>query len=138
MFGSNGQRVDQVWFQQKRSKDGSVVHSGDNLTGEGEGDDEVITVDLDRLPASVQTIVFVVSSFRGDTFDSIANAYARAVDAKTGQEIARYDISGGGSHTGVIMAALSRKSGTWEIQAIGEPGRSKVFQDMLPQMQAYV
>ncbi|MFZ3481800.1 TerD family protein [Sphingomonas sp. 3-13AW] len=138
LFGANGSRIDQVWFRQLRSKDGSIVHSGDNLTGAGDGDDEVITVDLSRLPSDVQTIIFVVSSFRGDTFDSIDNAYARAVDAKTGREIARYEISGGGSHTGLIMASLSRKSGSWEVQAIGEPGRSRVFEDLLPQMQGHL
>lgn len=138
LFGSDRRRIDQVWFRQLKSKDGSIVHSGDNLTGAGDGDDEVITVDLERLPTAVETVVFVVSSFRGDSFDSIANAFARAVDAKTGREIARYDISGGGSHTGLIMASLTRKSGSWEVLAIGEPGRSKTFDDLLPQMQAHI
>jgi len=138
LFGSDGSKVDQVWFRQLKSRDGSVVHSGDNLTGAGDGDDEVITVDLTRVPSQVETIVFVVSSFRGDTFDSIANAFARAVDARTGTEIARYDITGGGSHTGLIMASLSRKSGSWEVLAIGEPGRSKTFDDLLPQMRAHI
>lgn len=137
MFDAQTNKVDQVWFQQKKSRDGSVVHSGDNLTGAGEGDDEVITVDLTRVPDAVQSLVFVVSSFRGDTFDSIANAFARAVDVATGRELLRYDISGGGSHTGMIMAVLSRRTGSWEVTAIGEAGQSKVFADMLPQMKRH-
>jgi tellurium resistance protein TerZ len=138
MFDAGGRKVDQVWFRQLKSRCGGIVHSGDNLTGEGDGDDEVITVDVERLAPTVQTVVFVVSSFRGDTFDKIENATARVVDDRTGREIARYDISGGGQHTGVIMASLSRRTGAWEVKAIGEPGQSRTFDDLLPQMAAHL
>jgi tellurium resistance protein TerZ len=65
LFDGNRQLVDQVWFQQLRSKDGSVQHTGDNLTGAGEGDDESIVVDLQSVPATINQIVFVVNSFTG-------------------------------------------------------------------------
>ena len=75
MFDQAKQLVDIVWFRQLKSKDGAVTHTGDNLTGEGDGDDESIIVDLDRLPAGVQTLVFTVNSFRGQTFDEVENAF---------------------------------------------------------------
>ena len=80
LFDGNRQLVDQVWFQQLRSKDGSVQHTGDNLTGAGEGDDESIVVDLQSVPAAVNQIVFVVNSFTGQNFSQIENAFCRLVD----------------------------------------------------------
>ena len=122
--------VDQVWFRQLSSTDGSIVHSGDNRTGAGDGDDETINVDLSRLPASIQTLVFTVNSFQGDTFDRIANAYCRLVDLTNGRELARYDLSGAGSHTGQVMAKLSRGTGGWDMKALGEQTTGRTFHDM--------
>ena len=67
MFDSNKQPVDAIWFSQLKSKDGSVVHTGDNRTGDGDGDDEVINVDLSKVPANVVSLVFTVNSFTGQT-----------------------------------------------------------------------
>src|SRR3954467_10041389 len=80
LFDAGGALVDQVWFQQLRSKDGAVQHTGDNLTGAGEGDDESIRVDLTSVPSAVKTLVFVVNSFTGQNFSQIENAYCRLVD----------------------------------------------------------
>lgn len=136
MFDGSRRLVDQVWFRQLASNDGSIVHSGDNLTGAGDGDDESIDVDLTRLPASVQTLVFTVNSFRGDTFDRIENAYCRVLDAATDRELVRYDLSGSGSHTGQVMARLSRANGGWEFTAIGSRTSGRTFHDMMPQIQS--
>jgi len=130
LFDGNRGMIDQVWFRQLASKDGSIVHSGDNRTGAGDGDDETINVDLSRLPASVQTLVFTVNSFQGDTFDRIDNAYCRLVDLTTGAELARYDLTGSGSHTGQIMAKLTRGAGGWDMKAIGERTVGRTFHDM--------
>ncbi|CAG1769660.1 partial Stress response protein SCP2, partial [uncultured bacterium] len=65
MFDDTGRAVDLVWFRQLKSRDGSIVHTGDNLTGEGEGDDEQIIVNLDHVPANIKTLVFTVNSFTG-------------------------------------------------------------------------
>jgi len=130
------QLADQVWFRQLRSKDGAVTHSGDNLTGAGDGDDETITVDLSRLPASVTALVFTVNSFRGDTFDRIDNAFCRLVDATTGQEMARYDLTGAGSHTGQVMAQLVRQGAGWEMKALGEKTTGRTFHDMMGEITA--
>ena len=75
MFDASNQMVDQVWFQKLQSNDGSIRHSGDNRTGAGDGDDETINVNLEKLPAHVVTLIFTVNSFTGDTFDQVENAY---------------------------------------------------------------
>lgn len=128
--------IDQVWFRQLRSKDGAVTHSGDNLTGAGDGDDETITVDLTRVPADVTALVFTVSSFRGDTFDRIDNAFCRLVDATTGTETARYDLTGTGSHTGQVMAQIVRRGDGWEMKALGERTTGRTFHDMMGEITA--
>ena len=113
-----------------KSKDGSIIHSGDNLTGDGEGDDEVINVTLANVPAEVNYLVFTVSSYRGQTFNEVANAYCRLVD-DSGKEVARYTISGGGDYTAMIMAKLYRHNGEWKMQAVGESMRGKTVADMI-------
>lgn len=132
LFDAQGRAVDSVWFRQLRSRDGSVVHGGDNLTGAGDGDDETIAVDLGRVPATVSTLVFTVSSFRGDTFDRIENAYCRLVDDQSGREVARYDLSGTGPHSGQVMARLCREGGGWKLTALGERTAGRTFHDMMP------
>jgi tellurium resistance protein TerZ len=116
MFDAQRALVDQVWFRQLSSHDGSIVHSGDNRTGAGDGDDETINVDLTRLPAKVQTLVF---------------AYCRVVDTTTNRELARYDLTGSGSHTGQVMAKLFRSGGGWEFKALGERTTGRTFKDMM-------
>ncbi|WP_432485736.1 TerD family protein [Kineococcus esterisolvens] len=134
LFDAAGQLVDTVWFQQLRSKDGSVTHTGDNLTGEGEGDDEVIVVDLPAVPARVTTLVFTVNSFTGQDFSSIENAYCRLLDTAQPQavELARYRLTGSGSHTAQVMASLSREGSGWSMTAIGQAASGRTFRDLLP------
>ena len=136
LFDAQKNLVDAVWFGQLKSKDGSIWHSGDNLTGEGEGDDEVINVDLGKIPANVVTLVFTINSFRGQTFNEIDNAFCRLVNADTQEELAIYKLSGGGNYTGQIMARVYRHGGEWKMGAIGEPGNGKTFNDMLPTIKA--
>jgi len=138
LFDSSGQLLDSVWFRQLRSNDGSIIHTGDNRTGAGDGDDEQIIVDLSALPAGVATLIFTVNSFTGDTFDRIENAYCRLVDATSNQELARYDLTGAGSHTGQIMAKLARGSGGWDMKAIGDKTSGRTFHDMMPAIRAHL
>ena len=130
-FDADRRQLDEVWFRKLSSSDGSIVHSGDNRTGAGDGDDETITVDLTRLPANVQTLVFTVNSFTGDSFDRIENAYCRLVDSTDGKELARYDLTGSGPHTGQVMAKLVRTGDGWEMKALGERTTGRTFQDMM-------
>jgi tellurium resistance protein TerZ len=132
LFDDSGNLVDAVWFRQLRSKDGSVIHSGDNRTGAGEGDDETITVDLSQVPAGVKSLVFVVNSFTGESFDRVNNAFCRLVNLADGQELARYDLSGGGPHTAQIMAKVYRHDNEWKMHAIGESASGQTFEELLP------
>ncbi|AZS83443.1 TerD family protein [Streptomyces griseoviridis] len=131
---AGGQLADVVFFQHLVSDDGSVRHLGDNLTGgAGAGaDDEVVLVDLGRVPAHIDQIVFTVNSFTGQTFAEVQNAFCRLVDETNGQELARYTLSGGGTSTAQIMAKLYRAGRGWELKAIGEPASGRTFQDLLP------
>ncbi len=113
--------VDAAFFQQLSSRNGAVRHSGDNLTGEGQGDDEVITVDLTRLPQQVSAVVFVVTSYAGHTFERLRNAYWRLVDGTANAELARGNLRAGGAHTGMVVAKVTRDEGHWRLAAIGAP-----------------
>lgn len=130
LFSADKQPLDVVYFGQLKSKDGSIIHSGDNRTGDGEGDDEVINVTLANVPAEVNYLVFTVSSYCGQNFNEVANAYCRLVD-DSGAEVARYTISGGGDYTAMIMAKLYRHNGEWKMQAVGESMRGKTVADMI-------
>jgi len=134
LFDGSGNLVDQVWFQQLRSKDGAVQHTGDNLTGAGEGDDESIRVDLGALPAAVANVVFTVNSFTGQDFSQIENAFCRLIDETTEAEIARYDLSGSGRHNAQIMAKVTREGAGWSMTALGIPATGRTFRDLLPAM----
>lgn len=124
------QPLDLVWFRQLKSNCGNIVHSGDNRTGEGDGDDETIGVDLINLPANVQHLVFTVNSFTGQNFNQVENAYCRIVDAGNNQELARFNLSEKGSHTGVIMAYLSRTSAGWTCTAVGSISNGRTVADI--------
>ncbi|MDL4771341.1 MULTISPECIES: TerD family protein [Thermomonosporaceae] len=132
LFDASGNLADAVWFRQLRSKDGSVLHTGDNLTGAGEGDDEVINVDLQQVPANVVQLVFTVNSFTGQDFTQISNAFCRLVDEATGQELARFDLSGAGEHNAQIMAKVARDGQGWSMTAIGATATGRTFQHLLP------
>lgn len=129
--------IDTIWFGQLQSHDGSVRHSGDNLTGEGDGDDESIAVNLDRLPRQVEHVVLTVNSFRGQTFDKVENAYGRVVD-NGGRELARFPISDSGPHTGLILACLSRNGGDWSFKAIGHRTNGKTVKNLVGDAQRVI
>ncbi|MCA0146912.1 TerD family protein [Blastococcus sp. LR1] len=133
LFDAGGRLVDQVWFQQLRSKDGSVQHTGDNRTGAGDGDDESIVVDLQAVPASITQIVFVVNSFTGENFSQIENAFCRLVDSTANDtELARYELTGSGTHNSQVMAKVSRAGSGWSMTAVGAIANGRTFQDLMP------
>ncbi|MFE3323447.1 TerD family protein [Streptomyces sp. NPDC059176] len=131
---SAGEPQDVVFFEHLASNDGSVHHSGDNLTGgTGHGEeDEWITVDLEQVPTHIDQIVFVATSFTGQTFDEVESAFCRLVDETTDEELARYTLSGGGRHTSQIMAKVQRDTGGWTMTAIGSRAGGRTFQDLMP------
>ena len=134
IFDDNNNPIDLVYFGQLASRDGSVQHSGDNRTGEGDGDDEQIAVALNRIPANVKTLVFTVSNYTGQNFSQVENAYCRLVDGQTGKEIARYDLSAQGNHTAQIMAKVYRHNGEWKMHAIGENSQGATPDKIIPKI----
>lgn len=116
---AGGQLFDLAFYNNLQTRDGSVVHFGDNTTGRGEGDDEVITVDLTKIYGKVDTILLFVSSYQGHTLEWIANAYCRLVDDQD-VELARFRLTGGVPETGLAMAKLFRDGDQWRLRAIGE------------------
>ncbi|WP_368680663.1 TerD family protein (plasmid) [Rhodococcus opacus] len=114
-----------VFFNNMRSPDGSIVHQGDNITGEGEGDDEVIHVDLAAVPATIESILFPVSIYdaqaRSQSFGQVSNAFIRIVDRANDRELARYDLSEDAStETAMVFGELYRHGGEWKFRAIGQ------------------
>jgi tellurium resistance protein TerD len=117
--------ADFVFYNNKNGGSGSVVHQGDNLTGEGSGDDEVVVVSLDQVPAEIQKLSFAVTIHDADArrqnFGMISNAFIRVVNEAGGSEIARYDLSEDAStETAMIFGDLYRHNGEWKFKAIGQ------------------
>ncbi|MEU9101351.1 TerD family protein [Streptomyces sp. NPDC048361] len=114
-----------VFYNNLTSPDGSVQHTGDNLTGEGEGDDETINIDLTSVPAPVAKIVFPVSihdaQARGQSFGQVRNAYIRVINRAGGAELARYDLSEDAStETAMVFGELYRHGTEWKFRAVGQ------------------
>ncbi|MEV4561176.1 TerD family protein [Kitasatospora sp. NPDC049285] len=114
-----------VFYNNLRSPEGSVEHQGDNLTGDGDGDDEVVQVNLDLVPVQVDKVVFAVSIYDADArlqnFGQVSNAYIRVVNLTDGSEIARYDLSEDASgETAMIFGELYRYQGEWKFRAVGQ------------------
>ncbi len=115
---------DFVFYNNLKHKRGSVEHMGDNLTGAGEGDDEEIKIDLEKVPAQFQKIDFTVTIYDADvrkqTFGQVSNAYIRVVDDMTGEELIRYDLGEDFSvETAVVVGEIYRHNGEWKFNAIG-------------------
>ena len=114
-----------VFFNNLRSPDGSIEHQGDNLTGEGEGDDEVINIDLKSVPPQAVSIVITVSIYdaesRRQSFGQVRNAYIRVVNLANDVELARYDLTEDASvETAMVFGEVYRHSGEWKFRAIGQ------------------
>ncbi len=114
-----------IFFNNKTSPDGSVEHTGDNLTGEGDGDDESIKVDLAAVPAEVDKIVFPVSVYDADVrqqgFGQVRNAFIRIVNQADGTEITRYDLTEDASNeTAMVFGEIYRNGGDWKFRAVGQ------------------
>ncbi|GGA47199.1 TerD family protein [Okeania sp. KiyG1] len=120
-------KEDVIYYGHLESKDKTVIHSGDNLTGEGDGDDEQIILKLNSIPEKYQKIILAVSIYqakeRKQQFGMVENAFVRAVDNK-GIEIAKHTLSGNGAYQGkisMLMGAVYRDNGLWKFSALGDP-----------------
>ena len=141
LFDENKNLLEVVYFGNLRSKDKSISHSGDDLTGDINGDDgldnEVITVDFSRLNANTSYVAFVLNSFRGHDFGTIPYAAIRIYEgtpSRVTEVFAKYDISSGSNfagHVSMIMGVFYKKNGEWKFNAIGEPTKDKKLQETL-------
>ncbi len=130
-FDPQLQLLDLAWFSHKKAFGGAITHTGDNLTGQGDGDDEQILLELSAVPPTVAHLLFTITSYRGQKFTDIANAFCRLVDGGSGAELVRYDLSESQPSTGVLMAVLNRTGPSWEMRALGEFHNGKTAKDMI-------
>ncbi len=131
------QYFDFAFYNNLQTRDGAVVHLGDNLSGRGDGDDEVVTVDLARVYARVDTIIFLVTSYQGHSLEWTNRAYCRFVDDQ-GVERARFTLTGGVPETGLAMAKLVRDGDGWRLRAIGEGIAVKIPTEALEALRPFV
>lgn len=122
--GKVASEKDFVFFNNLQGGNGSVVHTGDNLTGEGDGDDEQIKIDLSKIPAEVEKIAFTITiheaEARSQNFGQVSNAFVRVVNEQSNEELIRYDLGEDFSiETAVVVAELYRHGGEWKFNAIG-------------------
>ncbi|NML40221.1 TerD family protein [Chitinophaga sp. G-6-1-13] len=139
LFNEQKQLQEVVYFGNLRSQDGSIRHSGDDLTGDMNGNDgldnEVITVDLSRLNPGVNYVAFVLNSFRGHDFGTIPFASIRIYEgtpSRVNEVFATYDIASGpgfAGHVSMVMGVFYKKNGEWKFNAIGEPTRDSKLQE---------
>ena len=130
-----------VYFGNLRHSSGAIVHQGDNLTGAGDGDDEQIMVDLPRVPANIEKMVFVVNIYdgraRNQHFGMIQNAFIRLVDMDKRTEICKFNLSENYNNmTGLVVGEIYRRNGEWKFNAIGQPVQEASRLDSLIRMYA--
>ena len=123
--GKVRQDQDFIFFNNLKSSDGAVEHTGDNRTGEGDGDDETINVDLTKIAADVNKVVFCAVIYEGQArnqnFGQVSDAYIRIVNATGGSEVARYDLSEDSStETAMIFGELYKHNNEWKFRAVGQ------------------
>lgn len=127
LLGANGKvrsDADFIFYNQLKSADGSIEHTGDNRTGAGDGDDELLKIDLSRIPADIDKIAFTVTIHDADArkqnFGQVAGSFIRVVNEISGAEIVRYDLAEDAStETAMIFAELYRNNGEWKFRAVG-------------------
>jgi tellurium resistance protein TerD len=125
-----------IFYNRLRSPDDAIVHQGDELTGDSEGDDEQIVIDLSKLPAHIAELAVAVTIHqaveRGQSFSLIKNAYVRITDEATGSELARYELSRDGSNwNSLVFGKLYRDGGAWKFKALGDEGSTTELQGIV-------
>lgn len=146
LFNRSGEVLESIFFGNLKSsgshsQPAAVEHSGDNLTGEGDGDDEQITVRLDALGATVLEVFFCIHIYskghggRTKTFQEVANPYCRVTDTHRGEELCRYTLTEAGHRSGLIIARLRRGADDrWGFHALGTPSAGTMYKDSIPDM----
>ena len=135
MLDSTGKLAELIYFGNKKSKNGSVGYSGDNLTGEGEGDDETIIVDIAKIPENVDKLIFLVNIYdcknRKQEFGMIQNSYIRILNGDNKVELAKYSlIDNYAGKTALITGEIYRHNGEWKFNAIGQGTMDKSLTEL--------
>jgi stress response protein SCP2 len=135
MLDSNDKMQELIYFGALKSRNLSVIHTGDNLTGEGAGDDEQIKVNLAQVPAEIKKLVFVVNIYdckgRKQHFGMIRNAFVRVVNENTGKELLKFNLTENyDGKTALVVSEIYRKDGDWKFAAIGEGTNDFSLADM--------
>merc|ERR1711988_2037094 len=138
LMDRDGRDVESVFFGRLESEEHGIQHTGDNLTGEGEGDDEQIIVNLDRIGDAIQQVFFVVNIYTPHkNFMQVAEPFCRVVDNSSGAELCRYALRDAGSESGLIIARIARETGArWGFHALGLPCRGRTYKDSTAQLRA--
>eukprot|EP00917_Polyrhabdina_sp_WS-2016_P030021 GHVP01064000.1.p1 GENE.GHVP01064000.1~~GHVP01064000.1.p1 ORF type:complete len:212 (+),score=29.82 GHVP01064000.1:56-637(+) len=130
IFDKDSKFIDVVWFKNLNALNDSIKHSGDNLNGQGDGDDEVITVLLDRLPQEVHTLIFVINMYSaGTSFQDVKTAYCRVFDVQN--DICRYNMSDFLNSEALIVAKVHFYQTRWEVQALGIPASGRTYRQTM-------
>lgn len=137
LLDGSGAVVESVFFGNLESTSHGVKHSGDNLTGAGDGDDEQITVKLELIGPNVAQVFFVINCYdRGTTFRNVANPYCRVVEDASGDELCRFALRDAGNENGLIVSKIAREAGDrWGFHALGIPSRGTMYKDCVPHIQ---
>ncbi|WP_410873113.1 TerD family protein [Nocardia sp. A7] len=130
--------TDVAYHEQLLSRDGALRHHGDSVTGDGDGENEVIVVDLTLLDPEVTTIVFLVTSYSGQRFSQIDRGFCRIVDNVTGIELVRLELAEVGLYTGIVFGKLHRSHQGWAFTLIGQPIVAQHLVDAVPQLATYL
>lgn len=141
VFNTNNELIDLIFFNQLNSRDGAIQHSGDDLVGDVDGDDgldnEIISVDLQRINPAAEKVVFFLNSFQQQDFATVPFAAIRLYEGtpvRVDNVVATYDIATGAEFRGfvsMVMGKLYRRNGEWKFNAIGEPTRDKKIEGTL-------
>ena len=141
LFDDTKKRLDVVYFGNLKSKDGSILHSGDDRTGDMGGDDgldnEVLTLDFTRLNPAVSYVAFVLNSFKGQDFGTIPFASIRIYEGtpkRVNEVFATFDIANGpgfSGHVSMVMGVFYKKNGEWKFNAVGEPTKDKKLEETI-------
>lgn len=136
LMDNSGRDLEAVFFGRLESEEHGITHSGDNLTGEGDGDDEQIVVDLLKIGNNVHQVFFVVNIYSpGKNFTQVAEPYCRVVEGASGAELCRYALRDAGTENGLIISRICREAGgRWGFHALGLPCKGRTYKDSLPQL----
>lgn len=129
-YDKDGNKLGHVFFNEKSAFGGALKLSGDNLTGQGDGDDESIYLKLADLPANVASVLITVTNYSQQPLEVVKNAFARIYDTASKVELARYTLSEFGKNTAVYFVNVKRGATGWEVKALGEAANGKTFADL--------